>query len=115
MKAPEVIREALVQAASRLGAPNVDVALERPRDPNHGDLATNLALTLAKTLGQKPRAIAERLVANLELAATVVRKTEIAGPGFINFFLVEAQVVGVLPSILAAGPAYGKSDVGQQR
>lgn len=115
MKAPEIIREALLQAASRLGAPNAEVALERPRDPNHGDLATNLALTLAKTLGQKPRAIAERLVANLELPASVVRKTEIAGPGFINFFLVEAQVVGVLPSILAAGGAYGKSDVGQQR
>ncbi|HET9383548.1 MAG TPA: arginine--tRNA ligase [Gemmatimonadales bacterium] len=115
MKAPEIIREALLQAASRLGAPNAEVALERPRDPDHGDLATNLALTLAKTLGQKPRAIAERLVANLELPASVVRKTEIAGPGFINFFLVEAQVVGVLPSILAAGGAYGKSDVGQQR
>ena len=115
MKAPEIIRAALVQAASRLGAPNVEVALERPRDPNHGDLATNLALTLAKTLGQKPRAIAERLVANLELPASVVRKTEIAGPGFINFFFGEAQVVGVLPSILAAGPAYGKSDVGQDR
>ncbi len=110
-----MIRAALIQAASRLGAPEVDVALERPRDPSHGDLATNLALTLAKTLGQKPRAIAERLVANLELPATVVRKTEIAGPGFINFFLVEAQVVGVLPSILAAGAAYGRSDVGQQR
>ena len=108
MKAPDTIRAALAQAASRLGAPDVEVALERPRDPSHGDLATNLALTLAKTLGQKPRAIAERLVANLDLPATLVRKTEIAGPGFINFFLVEAQVVGVLPSILAAGAAYGK-------
>ena len=115
MKAHETIRAALVQAASKLGASDVEVALERPRDPNHGDLATNLALALAKTLGQKPRAIAERLVANLDLPATVVRKTEIAGPGFINFFLVEAQVVGVLPSILAAGAAYGRSDVGQQR
>lgn len=115
MKAPEIIREALLQAASRLGAPNAEVALERPRDPDHGDLATNLALTLAKMLGQKPRPLAERLVANLELPTGVVRKTEIAGPGFINFFLVEAQVVGVLPSILAAGGAYGKSDVGQQR
>ena len=115
MKAPDAIRAALIQAASRLGASDVEVALERPRDPNHGDLATNLALTLAKTLGQKPRAIAERLVANLELPSTVVRKTEIAGPGFINFFLVEAQVVGVLPAILAAGGSYGKSDVGQQR
>jgi len=115
MKAPDAIRAALIQAASRLGASGVEVVLERPRDPNHGDLATNLALTLAKSLGQKPRAIAERLVANLELPSTVIRKTEIAGPGFINFFLVEAQVVGVLPSILAAGASYGKSDVGQQK
>jgi arginyl-tRNA synthetase len=115
VKAPEAIRAALMQAASRLGASDVDVTLERPRDPNHGDLATNLALALAKTLGQKPRAVAERLVANLDLPATLVRKTEIAGPGFINFFLVEAQVVGVLPSILAAGPNYGKSEAGAGR
>ena len=113
MKAPDAIRAALIQAASRLGASGVEVALERPRDPNHGDLATNLALTLAKSLGQKPRAIAERLVANLELPSTVIRRTEIAGPGFINFFLAEAQVVGALPAILAAGAAYGRSDVGQ--
>src|SRR5438034_10357278 len=83
----ETIRAALAQAASRLGAPDVEVVLERPRDPTHGDLATNLALTLAKTLGQKPRAIAERLVATIELPRGLVRKTEIAGPGFINFFL----------------------------
>ena len=112
MKAPETIRAALVQAASRLGASAVDVTLERPRDPTHGDLATNLALTLAKTLGQKPRAIAERLIANLELPSGVVRKTEIAGPGFINFFLAEAQVIGVLPSIIAGGASYGTSDAG---
>jgi arginyl-tRNA synthetase len=110
----ETIRAALAQAASRLGAPDVDVALERPRDPTHGDLATNLALTLAKTLGQKPRAIAERLVATVELPSGLVRKTEIAGPGFINFFLAGEQVVGVLPSIIAAGKDYGKSDVGRK-
>ena len=114
MTALETIRTALAQAASRLGASDVEVALERPRDPTHGDLATNLALTLAKTLGQKPRAIAERLVATVELPSGLVRKTEIAGPGFINFFLAGEQVVGVLPSILAAGKDYGKSDVGRQ-
>jgi arginyl-tRNA synthetase len=112
VKAPEAIRAALMQAASRLGASVAEVALERPRDPTHGDLASNLALTLAKSLGEQPRAVAERLVANLELPAGVVRKTEIAGPGFINFFLAEAQVVGVLPAILAAGGTYGRSDVG---
>ncbi|OLD03400.1 MAG: arginine--tRNA ligase [Gemmatimonadetes bacterium 13_1_40CM_3_65_8] len=115
MKAPETIRAALVQAAARLGVPNVDVTIERPRDVTHGDLATNLALTLAKTLGQKPRAVAERLVTALDLPPSLVRKTEIAGPGFINFFLAEAQVVGVLPSIIAAGSDYGKSDVGRGR
>ena len=112
MTAPETIRAALAQAASRLGASNVTVSIERPRDRPHGDLATTLALTLAKTLGEKPRAIAERLVANLELPSGLVRKIEIPGPGFINFFLAEAQVVGVLPSIIAAGARYGRSDVG---
>ncbi|HET8713227.1 MAG TPA: arginine--tRNA ligase, partial [Gemmatimonadales bacterium] len=115
MKAPppEAIRAALIQAASRLGAPVAEVTLERPRDPTHGDLATNLALTLAKSVGEKPRAVAERLVANLDLPSGLVRKTEIAGPGFINFFLAEAQVVGVLPAILAAGVNYGRSNVGE--
>src|SRR5436189_1842528 len=111
----ETIRAALAQAASRLGAPNVEVALERSRVPTHGDLATNLALTLAKTLGQKPRAIAERLVATIELPQGLVRKTEIAGPGFINFFLEAAEVVGALPTILAAGAAYGRAAVGNRR
>src|SRR3989449_9932309 len=110
--AHETIRTALAQAASRLGASDVEVALERPRDPTHGDIATNLALTLAKQLGQKPRAVADQLIAGLELPAGLVRKTEIAGPGFINFFLADAQVVSALPAILAAGPDYGKSDVG---
>jgi arginyl-tRNA synthetase len=109
----ETIRTALAQAASRLGASDVEVALERPRDPSHGDVATNLALTLAKTLGQKPRAIAERLIAAVDLPPGLVRKTEIAGPGFINFFLAGEQVVGVLPSIITAGKDYGKSDVGR--
>jgi arginyl-tRNA synthetase len=110
----ETIRTALAHAASRLGASDVEVALERPRDPTHGDLATNLALTLAKQLAQKPRAIAERLVATVELPSDLVRKTEIAGPGFINFFLAGEQVVGVLPSIIVAGKDYGKSDVGRR-
>ena len=115
MTAPDSIRAALAKAASKLGAPDVEVALERPRDPTHGDLATNLALALAKTLGQKPRAIAERLVANLELPSGLVSKTEIAGPGFINFFLADDEVVGVLPAIIAAGKDYGRSDVGKQQ
>lgn len=116
MKAHETLRAALAHAAATLGAPQLndsEVVLERPRDPTHGDVATNLALTLAQTLRAKPRDIAARLVAALELPAGLVRKTEIAGPGFINFFLAGAQVVAVLPAVVAAGAGYGKSDVGR--
>jgi len=117
VKAHEVIRAALADAATRLGVSlsASAVELERPRDPAHGDVATNLALTLAKSLKQKPRAVAERLVATLQLPQGLVRKIEIAGPGFINFFLAEAQLASVLPAVLAAGDRYGRSDVGQGR
>jgi len=117
VKAHEVIRAALADAAARLGvslSPSA-VELERPRDPAHGDVATNLALTLAKSLRQKPRTVAERLLATLQLPQGLVRKIEIAGPGFINFFLAEAQLASVLQTVLAAGDHYGRSDAGQGR
>jgi len=115
VRAHEPIRAALAAAAARLGAPvrASDVELERPRDPAHGDVATNLALVLAKTLKAKPRAVAERLVAALELPQGLVRTIEVAGPGFINFFLGEAELAGVLDTVLAAGERYGRSDAGQ--
>ena len=117
MKAHELIRAALAEAAGRLEvslSPSA-VELERPRDPAHGDVATNLALALAKSLKQKPRAVAERLVATLQLPQGLVRKIEIAGPGFINFFLAEAQLASVLQAVLATGDRYGRSAVGQGR
>ena len=117
MKAHEVIRAALADAATRLEvslSPSA-VELERPRDPAHGDVATNLALTLAKSLKQKPRAVADRLVATLQLPQGLVRKIEIAGPGFINFFLAEAQLASALQAVLAAADRYGRSDVEQGR
>ena len=112
MTAHDTIRAALTDAAARLGAPGVDVVLERPRDPTHGDIATNLALALAKQVGQKPRAVAEQIIQGLTLPPGLVRKTEIAGPGFINFYLADAQVISALPAILMAGAGYGRTDVG---
>jgi len=115
VKAHEVIRTALADAAARLEvslSPSA-VELERPRDPAHGDVATNLALTLAKSLKQKPRAVAERLVALVQLPQGLVRKIDIAGPGFINFFLAETQLASVLETVLAAGDRYGRSEVKQ--
>jgi len=113
--AHEAIRAALADAAVRLGVPAPAVELEHPRDPTHGDVATNLALALAKALKQKPHAVAERLVAALRLPEGLVREIEVAGPGFINFFLAEAQLAAVLPAVLAAGGRYGKSDAGRGR
>ena len=114
MTAHEAIRAALAAAAARLGASvsASEVELERPRDPAHGDVATNLALTLAKSLKQKPRAVAERLVAALELPQGVVRQIAVAGPGFINFFLAEAQLASVVAAVLAADERYGRSGGG---
>ena len=109
MKAPDQIRAALSEAARRLGAPGTEIVLERPKDPAHGDLATNLALALAKTLKTKPRDAAQRLIDSLDLPAGVVRKTEIAGPGFINFFLAEQALTAVIGMILEAGTRYGRS------
>ena len=115
MKAHDAIRAALTEAAARLGASVAasTIELEQPRDPAHGDLATNLALTLAKSLKQKPRAVADRLVATLTLPQGLVRKIEVAGPGFVNFFLAEAQLATVLAGVLAAGGNYGKGDAGR--
>ncbi|HET7250713.1 MAG TPA: arginine--tRNA ligase [Gemmatimonadales bacterium] len=115
MTAHDTLRAALEKAAASLGAPTTDVLLERPKDPAHGDVATNLALTLAKTLKAKPRDVATQLVAALELPSGVVKKIEIAGPGFINFFLAETQLADVLGTVLARGPQYGITDDGQRR
>jgi arginyl-tRNA synthetase len=112
VKAHDTLRAALERAAATLGAPGIDVLLERPRDPAHGDVATNLALALAKVLRAKPREVAQRLVGALDLPSGVVRKIDVAGPGFINFFLAGAQLADVLESVLSAGPRYGRSDVG---
>jgi len=93
-------------------APNVQI--DRTRDPLHGDLATNIALTLAKAAGMRPRQLAELICAALP-ASPNVEKTEIAGPGFINFFLTEASSTAVIASILSQGQAFGTNTSGQGR
>jgi arginyl-tRNA synthetase len=86
--------------------------IERTRDRKHGDFATNVALALAKSAGKKPRELAEALVASLPKSGLIAR-TEIAGPGFINFFLSDAAYHAELQSILAAGEGYGRNGSGK--
>ena len=64
--------------------------IERPAQPEHGDFATNLAMLLAKAEKKAPRAIAEMLVAKLRLRSELIERVDIAGPGFINFFIARA-------------------------
>ena len=89
-----------------------NVAVEPPRDPAHGDLATNAAMVLAKAAGSNPRALAGLVVAKLE-ALPGVTGVEIAGPGFINLRLDTAAWRDELATILAEGAAYGRSTVGR--
>lgn len=88
-----------------------NVTVEPPRDPSHGDMATNAAMVLAKQARMKPRDIAEMLVAPLSDLPGVV-EVSIAGPGFINMRLADEFWRARLPEILAAGTDYGTSEMG---
>ncbi|MEO6211244.1 MAG: arginine--tRNA ligase [Gemmatimonadaceae bacterium] len=112
----DLIRAALVDAARELGAPGtIAPVLERPRDPAHGDWSTNLAMMLAKPLGEKPRTLATRLIEKLNLDAAGVSKVDIAGPGFINFYIAAGANASGLAAIVAAGDAYGRDGSGAGR
>jgi arginyl-tRNA synthetase len=108
----DTLRTELARVASRLGADGIDFVLERPRDAGHGDLATNLALVLARRERANPRKTAERVLQELQLSPTLVSKTEIAGPGFINFWLAQDQLAAAHREILEAGSEYGRSTIG---
>jgi arginyl-tRNA synthetase len=108
----QVLKTELARVAERLGHPGIDFVLERPRDSGHGDVATNLGMVLAKLERSKPRQMAERVVAELHLPDGFVSKIEIAGPGFINFWLADDQLADVVGEILERGPAYGQSEIG---
>jgi arginyl-tRNA synthetase len=109
----EVLRAELMRVASRLGADGIDFVLERPRDAGHGDLATNLAMVLARRERTNPRKTAERVLQEINLPAQLIEKTEIAGPGFINFWLAGDQLAAVHQRILTEGARYGRSNAGQ--
>lgn len=108
----QVLKSELARVAERLGHPGVDFVLERPRDAGHGDVATNLGMVLAKLERTKPRQMAERVVAELHLPDGLVSKVEIAGPGFINFWLADDQLADIVEQILARGSSYGQSEIG---
>jgi len=88
------------------------VTVEPPRDPAHGDIATNAAMVLAKDAGRKPRELAEAIAEKLR-ADALVAKVDVAGPGFINLTLKPAAWIAALRGAVQSGPQYGASDIGQ--
>jgi arginyl-tRNA synthetase len=104
--------EAIKQKVPDAG--DIGITFERPRDASHGDLATNVALQLARQLKRKPRDLAESLVASLRPSVgRLVESLEVAGAGFINIRLKQAAKTEIIPRVLAAGTAFGRARAGK--
>ena len=110
----QLLATALSSLRDALGVPQAaeTVTVERSRDARHGDFATNIALRLAKAARSNPRELAQRIIAALPPSPLVLR-TEIAGAGFINFFLSPAAYAEELAAIHAQAGQYGHSPLGQ--
>jgi arginyl-tRNA synthetase len=89
------------------------VHLEVPREKTHGDLATNLAMQLARIAKKNPRQIADEIVEHLDRKKAFIQDVEVAGPGFINFFLDRSFLTEVLEELVQQGDRYGTSDTGK--
>lgn len=87
--------------------------LEEPREKQRGDLATNLAMVLAKQAKRSPRDIASAIIKHMATSETWIESSEIAGAGFINFRLNPAWLTGVIAEVLEAGETYGQVDIGK--
>ncbi len=94
-----------------VGAFPVNMPVEASRHSGHGDYATGVAMSMARASGMKPRDLADRIQANLP-PADFLERTEIAGPGFINFFLAKEALTGLVGEILERGDSFGKSAPG---
>ena len=114
------LTELLAQAAKSLtknadfDASNLAIQLERPKNKDHGDFSTNLAMLLAKPLRLNPRAIAESLIQALP-TSIYIEKVEIAGAGFINFYLGANAKQAIIALIAAQGEKFGHNNIGQGR
>ncbi|HZG41633.1 MAG TPA: arginine--tRNA ligase, partial [Longimicrobium sp.] len=112
----EKLQREIARALGEMGVSEPGaIVLERPRNPEHGDWATNVALALAKPLRKAPRQIADELVGRIDASAAGIRSAEVAGPGFINFRLSSDYLRNGLVRIVGEGDAYGRSDAGQGR
>nr|WP_309098253.1 arginine--tRNA ligase [Fredinandcohnia onubensis] len=109
------IKDSVVKAGLATEEQIPEVVLELPKDKAHGDYATNMAMQLARVAKKAPRMIAEEIVANFDKSKASIEKIEIAGPGFINFYMNNSYLTDLIPTILTAGEAYGETTVGNKQ
>jgi arginyl-tRNA synthetase len=114
-KLKQEIKDAVVKAGLAAEEQIPDVILEIPKEKAHGDYSTNMAMQLARVAKKAPRMIAEDLIANFDSTKASIEKIEIAGPGFINFYMNNSYLTDLIPAVLQAGDKYGETTVGNNQ
>lgn len=114
-KIKEEIRAAVLKAGLAAEEQIPDVVLEIPKEKAHGDYSTNMAMQLARVAKKAPRMIAEALVENFDRSKASIEKIELAGPGFINFYMNNSYLTELIPTILQAGEKFGETEVGNRQ
>ncbi|WP_416828038.1 arginine--tRNA ligase [Ectobacillus polymachus] len=112
----DLVKEEITAAVLKAGLATEEqiqnIILEVPKDKTNGDYSTNTAMQLARIAKKAPRMIADEIVKNFNKEKASVEKIEIAGPGFINFYMNNSYLTDLIPAILTAGESYGASNVG---
>ncbi|GLY08983.1 arginine--tRNA ligase [Pseudobacillus badius] len=118
-KVQEQLKEEVKAAVLKAGLAQEEeipaVVLEAPKEKAHGDYSTNMAMQLARVAKKAPRAIAEEMIAHFDQSKASIEKIEIAGPGFINFYMNNAYLTDLIPVVLAEGADYGKTNFGNSQ
>jgi arginyl-tRNA synthetase len=111
-KLKQEIKDAVIKAQLATEDQIPDVILETPKDKTHGDYSTNMAMQLARVAKKAPRMVAEALIEHFDVTKASIDKLEIAGPGFINFYMNNRYLTDLIPAVLEAGDKYGETTVG---
>lgn len=117
-KLKEVIVSAVEKAVENGELPQADLPnfiIEKPNDKKNGDFSTNIAMAGARVYHKAPAMIAKSIVDNLDFSGTFIDRAEIAGPGFINFYLADEYYSHILLDVVEKGDDYGKSNYGEGR
>jgi arginyl-tRNA synthetase len=114
-KLKQEIKDAVIKAQLATEDQIPEVILEIPKDKLHGDYSTNMAMQLARVAKKAPKMIAELLIEHFDQTKASIEKMEIAGPGFINFYMNNTYLTDLIPTVLKAGDQYGETNVGNNQ